>query len=57
MVVIRCHAIPHVLEAIVDAAKDFEKRLAKAHATYKDVLASKARLVPTERRVEQEITL
>ena len=44
-----------VQEAIITAAAAFEVRLAAAFDRYEEVTASKARLIPTERRIEQEI--
>lgn len=41
--------------AILDAARAFEARLAKAYATYEAVMASSARLLPTERKIYQEM--
>lgn len=41
--------------AILSAATAFEARLAVARKTYADVLASKARLIPTERKIVQEM--
>lgn len=43
--------------AILSAATAFEARLAVAHKKYNDVLASKARLIPTERKIVQEMFL
>lgn len=41
--------------AILDAASAFEGRLAAARAKYDAVLAGKARLIPTKRRITQEM--
>lgn len=41
--------------AILDAAKAFEERLAAARAKYDAVLSGKARLIPTKRRIIQEM--
>jgi YqaJ-like viral recombinase domain len=41
--------------AIIDAATEFEEKIATARHYYDSALASKARLIPTERKVEQEI--
>lgn len=46
-----------IMNAIVEAAGAFEERLAIKLAKYNEVLKSPARLIPTKRRVEQEITL
>ena len=56
MAVIRVEADPKIQDAIVQAANEFEARLASKLAIYQNVLASKAvRLIPTERRIEQEM--
>ena len=57
MLTLRVYPDPKVQEAIVDAAIEFEDRLASKMDQYAEVLASGARLIPTERRVEQEIVL
>lgn len=58
MIVLRIEANPDVQEAIVDAAKTFHEWLDTMHDAYKAKLNEAGlRLVPTERRVEQEITL
>jgi hypothetical protein len=44
-----------IQEAIVNAATAFELRLAEKLDRYNDALASDARLIATERRVEQEM--
>lgn len=44
-------------EAIVRAATAFEERLAEKWAAYQLSMASSARLLPTERRIEQEMYL
>lgn len=55
MAMVRVLPDPAVQEAIVTAATAFEKRLAEKLATYKDVLASKARLIPTVRKIYEEM--
>jgi len=55
MAVIRVHPMPQVQELIINAAGEFEKRLAEKLAIYQDALKTKQRLTPTERRVEQEM--
>ncbi|UZO91719.1 lambda exonuclease family protein [Roseomonas mucosa] len=55
MVTIRVHPIPEVQEAIVTACRAFEDRLAAKLALYREIEASKARLLPTERKIEQEM--
>jgi hypothetical protein len=57
MLTIRMFPITEVQDAIVNAAGEFEKRLALKMERYKAVLASGARLIPTERRIIQEIHL
>ena len=44
-------------EAIVTAATAFEKKLQEKLEIYNDRLRSDARLIPTERKIEEEITL
>lgn len=55
MPIIPVFPIPHVQEAILDAASDFEKCVAKVMQRYADALASSVRMIPTERRVIQEM--
>ena len=55
MVVSRVHPIPQVQTAIVEAATAFEARLVSKLAEYQAALASGVRLVPTQRRIEQEM--
>lgn len=55
MVTIRILPDPVVQSAIVAAATAFESRLAEKMEAYAATLASKARLIPTERRIIQEI--
>jgi hypothetical protein len=43
------------MEAIINAATEFENRLQANLREYTDSLASDMRLIPTERRVIQEI--
>jgi len=57
MATIRVYPIPEVQDAIVNAAGEFEKRLAEKMANYHAALKSGARLIPTERRVVQEMHL
>lgn len=49
MATIRVEPRPDVQRAILDAAKDFERRVQAKVARYHETLASLARLVPTER--------
>lgn len=55
MVTIRVLPDIEIQDAIVRAAAAFEERIADKHHAYKQMLASKARLVPTERRIVQEM--
>lgn len=57
MATIRVYPIPKVHEAIIEAAAAFEANVAEVVGNYRKALASKARLVPTERRVEEEMIL
>lgn len=55
MVTLRVLPDEKVQAAIVDAATAFEERVVLRIADYRDTLASSARLIPTERRIEQEM--
>lgn len=55
MVTIRVFPDQRIQDAIVAAASDFEGRLVAKLASYNGVLASGARLVPTERKIIQEM--
>ena len=55
MATVRVFPDEKIQAAILDAASAFEARLAKAYETYQSVIASSARLIPTERRIDQEI--
>lgn len=55
MVTIRVLPIPAVQEAILIAASEFEARLEAKLGKYLAILESKARLIPTERRVEKDM--
>lgn len=55
MVTIRVLPDPVIQDAIIKAATAFEAKLAEKMDAYHKVLASKARLIPTERRIEQEM--
>lgn len=57
MATVRVYPIPEVQEAILNAAADFERRLAKKLADYHATIASKARLIPTERKIYEDIAL
>lgn len=57
MVVVRVWPDETVQEAILTAATGFESRMRAAEKKFHEVLASKAKLIPTERRIEQEMHL
>ena len=57
MCVIRAYPDPVIQDAIIAASTAFEARLADKWARYDDILTSRARLVPTERRVELEMII
>jgi len=57
MATIRVEVDEKTQKAIVDAATDFENRLQNQMKRYVEALQSKARLIPTERRIEQEMHL
>lgn len=44
-----------VQDAILAAAKGFEERLTAAHARYEAILSAQVRLIPTERKIYEEI--
>lgn len=56
MATIRCYPDQRIQEAIFEAAYKFEKKIKEKVDKYYEVLASNARLVPTERKTEEEIT-
>lgn len=55
MATVRVHPDEKIQAAILAAATDFEKRLNDAHQKYLAVLASGARLIQTERKIQQEM--
>lgn len=55
MATVRVYPDEKYQTAIVEAATAFEERLAQKMAIYEEVMASKARLIPTERKIEQEM--
>jgi hypothetical protein len=57
MAVLRVHPDPVVQTAIVDAATAFEARITAKLNEYRQYVKSGARLVPTERRLDREITI
>ncbi|HEX7961618.1 MAG TPA: YqaJ viral recombinase family protein [Terriglobales bacterium] len=57
MATVRVFPDEKIQSAIVDAATAFEKRMGEKIIQYNIVLSSKARLVPTERKIRQEMFL
>lgn len=57
MTTIRCFPDFTIQEAILTAASTFERRLLFKLDQYRDALRSGMRLIPTERRMEEEIVL
>ena len=57
MAVIRVWPDEQVQNAIIEAASDFEDRIAVKLRAWSAALASDATLIPTERRAEQEMVL
>jgi len=57
MVTIRVFPDPQVQAAILGAAALFEEKIAQRLEEYRERMDGKLRLVPTERRVEQEMVL
>lgn len=55
MITIRVLPDPVFHAAIVQAASEFEKRLKEKMASYENILKSPARLIKTERKIEQEM--
>lgn len=55
MTTMRVEADPTIQDAILDAASKFEARINEVIADYHAALGSGARLIPTERRIEQEM--
>lgn len=55
MATVRVLPISKIQDAIVEAAIAFETRIAVAQSEFNAVLASKARLIPTERKIVQEM--
>lgn len=55
MITIRVYPDEKVQEAILDVAATFERRLGFRLAEYHGVSGTTARLIPTERRIEQEM--
>ena len=57
MTTVRVWPNPTIQDAIVNAATVFEQKVAEKIAKYRAALASSARLIPTERRIIQEMHL
>jgi hypothetical protein len=57
MVTIRVYPDERVQSAIIEAAGDFEDRVAKKLSLYQSALAGPYRLIPTERKIIQEMHL
>lgn len=55
MVTIRIWPDEAIQAAIIEAAGTFEKKLAARFQQYQDAIASDLRLIPTERKIEQEM--
>jgi hypothetical protein len=55
MATVRVWPDPVIQNAIIEASGAFEARLNTALAKFNEAIASRARLIPTERRVEQEM--
>lgn len=55
MITIRVYPDAKIQAAIIEAATAFEVKVAEKLARYHEVMASGARLIPTERRVEMEM--
>lgn len=55
MATIRIYPIPELQDAILSAATAFEKRLAEKLIRYREVITTNARLIPTERKIVQEM--
>ena len=55
MAVIRVYPDPVVQAGIIEAATDFERRAAEKMVAYRAVMASNARILPTVRRIQQEM--
>lgn len=57
MITIRVLPDPVIQKAIIDAATAFEGRLMEKWGKYEELLKNSSNLVPTERKIEQEIIL
>jgi hypothetical protein len=57
MATIRVYPDPKVGNAIIEASGEFERRLSEKLQRYQEILKSNARLIPTERRVYEDIVI
>lgn len=57
MIPIRAYPDPVVHDAIINIAGGFEKKLSEQWQSYKNTIAQADRLIPTERKVEEEMVL
>jgi hypothetical protein len=57
MATIRVEPDPVYQDAIIQAAANFERKLSEKMCIYQENLKSMPRLIPTERKIEKEITL
>ncbi len=55
MATVRVYPSEPIQAAIIAAARGFEERMALALARYESLMSSEARLIETERRIEQEM--
>lgn len=55
MITMRVEPDPVIQDAILDAAAKFESRICAVIADYRAALDAEPRLIPTERRIEQEM--
>ena len=55
MLTVRAYADAKVQDAIIEAATAFDARIVEKRAAYQNMLRSDARLIPTERRIIQEM--
>lgn len=55
MISMRVYPDEKIQTAIIEAASAFESRLADKMAAYQSIITSGARLIPTERKIEQEM--
>jgi len=55
MATVRVFSKPEIQDAIIEAATAFEKRLNEAHEKYEKTILLSPRLIPTERKIIQEM--